>query len=123
MSKKLSLIEMEDLAFFLIGKEEEDEDDIQLLFFEKFDIDFNDFWDVMNILWPAIGIGISPINEVCHIGITKPGEWVIKRPYNAEFISSIVEWFSVSDLKKGKGFKRDITNGGILEYEVSIKKM
>lgn len=126
--KELPLeFEIEELAQFLVGRLDDDlgPDEIEELFYKKYEVDLDKFKELVNDLWPLLSIGISPITENAFAGFSdkKNGLWVIKKDIQADFVHSVIHWLGGHEIKQvGKGMERSIEKNGKPEFTITIIK-
>lgn len=130
---KLDMIDIEEIAAFIVGKSDDYEDTSELedLLIDKYNIDLDNFSELMGKIWPLLGLGISPLTGSVYIGLSDNlnNAWIAKREFTPQFISTILNWFlsTKEDIKyletPGHGFERVITGeDGTPQYVITIKK-
>jgi hypothetical protein len=123
---KIDWMDIEMLAGVMCSKTEDDDHQvIEDAFFEKFDITLEQFENVMEVLWPMLDMGISPLTETPFMGFSNRKEqaWIIKKDITQRFIASVIDWVGGDKLKPGdKGVTREITVKGKREYKITITK-
>lgn len=123
-------IEQEELAAYLCGiKIDEDNDDyendIDSALIDKFDITLEQFREISQAMFKVMNIGISPLTNSAFIGFSdnKAGVWLAKKDVTGEFIGSVIQWACEgTPPKPGKGFEKDITSKGKVEYTITLRK-
>lgn len=130
---KLDMIDIEEIAAFILGKSDDYEDTSELedLLVEKYNIDLDNFSELMGKIWPLLGLGISPLTGSVYIGFSdeKAGMWVAKKEFTPMFINTVLNWFisTEKDIKyletPGRGFERPIIGeDGKPQYVLTLKK-
>lgn len=123
----LSCYEVEELAQFLVGRGDDDLEtsEIEQLFYDKYDITLDRFEELLKDLWPLLSIGISPITDKAFAGFSdkKNGLWIVNKNIEGDFVNCIIQWMGGDALKKkDDGYRRDITTGGDIEFEITLIK-
>ena len=125
--KNINYLEIDVLAAHLVGKTEDDEnDDIEEAFLQKFDITLEQFENVMEALWPMLNFGISSITETAFVGFSNEKEpvWLIKKDISKQFVNGVVQWLggTDSDIKKFvMALIREMEKNGKREFNISIR--
>ena len=124
--KNIDYMDIEVLAAHLCGKSEDDErDDIEDAFLNKFDVTVEQFEKLIEAMWPLLHLGISPLTETAFIGFSNEKEklWLMKKDVAKQFVNSVVYWLGGDELRdSGQGRQRDISKGGKVEFEITIVK-
>lgn len=117
-------LDVEQLAAAMCGcNEDEERDEIEASFIQKFDIDLDKFESLLGAMLPMMTIGISPLTEKAYVGFAESGAWHLKKDASNEFISSVVEWLGGNEIEQsGKGRQRDVIANGKKEFEITIVK-
>lgn len=123
--QKLSYEEAKEIAD-LLTKTENPDDDYSLTEYaiaEKWNIDVDTFYEIANGIFQILDFGVSPLTQTPFVGISKGNEWLAKKEVNQQFIRGLIEWCTEGEeLDAGKGFMREITLNGEVEFVISIKK-
>lgn len=123
-NNKVEVLDAEELASFICGIESEDSDEIDKALFDKFEISFDKFHELLSALMPALCLGISPLTEKAYIGFSKDekghGVWLVKKEVDGQFIAAVIGWLGGPIQKGSKGFERVITANGKPEYKIAI---
>jgi len=124
---KISQFDAEELAAELCGitdEQREDSTDLELALYDKYGCDLSQFEDLVKDLAKRLDIGVSPLtHDVIHgFSNTDQNQWIAKEKITEKFINAVVQWMTEGEeLKPGdKGFKREITNNGKIEFVLSI---
>lgn len=124
--ERIDYMDVEALAAVMCGKtDDDDSSDIENAFYDKFDITLENFGKVVEVLWPMLDMGISPLTDTPFMGFSNRKEqaWIIKKDITQRFIASVIDWLEGDQLKPGdKGKVREITHKGKLEYKITITK-
>ena len=62
--------------------EDFDEYELENWLFNEYEIDFESFEKLINVLVPLIEVGKSPLTEKIYQGFAVDGHWLIKKEYN-----------------------------------------
>lgn len=124
----MDTLDMEELAVALANVKNEDYErsDIDTALFEKYNIDFEQFEQLMGDLWPLLDLGVSPLTNSVFIGFAdkKQGLWLSKKDFTSSFMANVIQWLSEGNppTEMGKGFLKTITNHDKPEYDITIKR-
>lgn len=122
----LDSFDAEELAAAMCGLEDyEDTDDVEKALYQKFEIDLDNFTELVRFIFAGMSIGVSPLTESIFIGVSddKKQMWLAKKEYSSEFIAHVLQWLGAQDIDEpGAGMLREITNEGEIEYEITVRK-
>lgn len=116
-----------EIAAHILNVKDDEEDDyaaIEDALFEKWEIDIETFRSISNEIFKCIDFSISPLTQTAYAGISKPGEWFVKKNVDQQFFMGLISWASgAEEIPAGsKGFLREITLNGKVEYEIVIRR-
>lgn len=120
-------LEVEELVQFLTKTKSDERDALENALYEKYEMPFDKFHELIQDLMDALHLGISPLTETPFVGFSKQegkaAVWLMKKDITSEFIAGVIEWLGGPDIKKGgKGMERLITSEGKPEYKIYIVK-
>lgn len=131
MAKEV-LIDRDDameIAGHILGVEWPAEDDdsykLEEMLDYKWNIDIETFMEISNAIFDLVDFGLSPLTQKAYVGIAKPeGVWMVKKEVDQQFLLGIIEWATEGEeiAAKSKGFLKEITKGGAVEYEIVIRR-
>lgn len=110
--------EAEELAKLILGCEENVEEKL----IEEYCIDFIILESLVDKIIPLLHLGISPLTNKTFIGIVDPKKsaWIVKREFE-DMPDTVVAWLTEGEvLPKDKKFLKEITLGGVPEYDIII---
>lgn len=92
--------------------------------FDKWNINLEQFHEIVEGIFQMINFGISPITQTPSVGISKEKkEWIAKKECEQQFISAMLHWLTDGDdIPKGKGFVTSVTKGGKKEFDIMISR-
>lgn len=131
MAQKIFTVDVDDaneLAGILCGiTDDDDAERIEAALYEKYEISFDKFHELLTAMFEKLSLGISPLTDTAFIGFSlqegNAGRWIIKKEANAEFISGVLQWLGADEItEETKGMQREITSGDIVEFVITIKK-
>lgn len=125
MSNKLTYEEAKEIAGFITQTEIIDDDyaEIENALFNKFNVTLEDFEEICGALFDLIDFSVSPLTSEAYVGFGDKHMWIAKKEVNQQFIRGLIEWCSEGeDIEPGKGFKREITLNGEVEFIISIER-
>jgi len=126
----LDTFEIEELGAHLCGLDADthnDTDDVDRALYEKFEINFEQFKNIVSKILSGINVGISPLTDRIMIGISdeEKSMWLVKADYTTVFINTVLQWLGANDIKKSTDrFKRTIKNAktGKPEYDIIVQR-
>jgi len=125
MSQKIDYMDAQEIADSITGVENDDLDlDItEKAIYEKFDVTFESFHQIVEAIFEKIDFGLSPLTQEAYVGIAGDGMWHVKKEVNQQFISGLINWATEGEKlpKTGNGFLRTISKGKKAEYEIIIR--
>jgi hypothetical protein len=91
---------------------------------DKWGIDIELFREVTQEIFNLVEFGVSPLKQTAFVGISKPGEWMVKKKVDQQFLAGIIEWATEGEeIKEGSnGYLREITKDGKVESEIVIRR-
>ena len=120
---KINSLDIEMIAQYIAGCLSEETRDIFDELYNKFEIDEENFTNLIEELFKLMTIGYSSLSQEVYIGFGLDGLWLAKKPIMSKFIGVLLA-FMLNDepLKKEQnGFIRVITNSkGKPEYQLAI---
>lgn len=127
MSKvKLDWSDIQEIADKITEVENDDLDMhiTETAIYNKFNVDFEDFSNIVNAIFQKIDFGLSPLTQEAYVGIADSGMWLAKKEVNQQFISGIINWCTEGEKisEKSKGFIKTITSNGKAEYDITITR-
>lgn len=123
--QKLSYDEAKEIADLLTKTENPDEDYAvtENALAEKWSIDVETFHEIASGIFQMLDFSVSLMTETPYVGISKGNEWIAKKEVNKQFIRGMIYWLTQGEeVDPGKGFMREITLNGEVEFIISIKK-
>lgn len=129
MTKKVRVgwDEAKEIAAHVLELKEDPEDDyaaIENALCDKWSIDIETFREIVQAVFDCVDFAVSPLTQTAFVGISKPAEWMVKKEVDHQFLAGIIEWATEGEeIKEGsKGFLREITKDGKVEYEIVIRR-
>ena len=119
--------EAKEIAAHILNVKDDEEDDyaaIEDALFEKWEIDLETFRSISDAIFKHVDFSISPLTHKAFVGISKPGEWFVKKEVNQQFINGLISWATEGEQvpANSKGFLREITLNGKVEFEIVIRR-
>lgn len=127
MSKvKLDDLAIQEIADSLTQVENEDLD-MQITddaLYGKFNMNFEDFSEVVSAIFQKINFGLSPLTHEAYVGIADEGCWLAKKEVNQQFIAGLISWATEGEMipVNSRGFVRTIFNKDKPEYDITISR-
>lgn len=75
----MGLFEFEELMAAILEVDDDNWDDIPDKFFEKYEIDFDNAYQLVQDLLPLCAVGKSPLTDTVYQGFAKDGVFIVKR--------------------------------------------
>jgi hypothetical protein len=102
---------------------EENEDIVEEKLAEEYDISLETFEKISEFLLNKVDLAISPLTNKALIGFGDGSQWFAKMDFDSKFMGNLIQWLSENNPPKaGKGFIKEITSGGELEFIITIEK-
>lgn len=121
----LNSVDLEELASALTGSESEESEIIFEEFFNKYDIDEEQFAKLMLDLFEMLDMGVSLITNEVYIGFGTGTVWALKKEITSAFIGGLIQFLLEGGEydDNGKGFIKTITDEkGKPEYAIVITR-
>lgn len=123
----LSYLEIQEVieAIFNLEEDEKEMDELDEMLNDKWYIDSTIFGEILQSIYDLIGFSVSELTQTAYVGLAKNDKWLIRKNADQEFIHSVIKWCTEGEeiTPDIKGFAKTITNKGIPEYEIIIKKL
>lgn len=109
----------------------DDQDAIDEKLAHEYNISSEDYQKIVEDIFKRLDFSISPLTQTAYVGITqltpngkRGGVWIAKKEVDQQFIAAMIEWATEgTNIPKGpgKGFVKEITVGGKVEYVFTIQ--
>lgn len=112
--KKNEKIDFEDVCRIAdvlteIDNPDEDYNTTEMALVDKWQIDMDTFYEIVNGIFKMIDMNVSPLTSTPYVGISKGNMWLAKKNIEQQFIHSVITWITEGEdipKEKGKGFSR-----------------